>query len=255
MGHKPSAPKYDTNAALAEQNRLNQAAGYQTYANVNSPMGSYSVSVDPETGKMTVNKNLSGNSLMAQQIQANALSRFVADPQEATRAYYDSQMAYVQPTFDAQIDAAKESMVNRGIAMGSKTWNDTLASIESAQDKAKTAIANEAMLNAQNYQNNILGQAQTAGDLVIDPSLVEGAKGAGLYNTYDKKFQNEQDIYKSKMARYNAINSAIWSGGASVAGNVIGGWLGNNSNNNIVDSNGNVIGQKGGYGTYFGGTN
>lgn len=255
MGHKPSTPTYNQNAALAEQNRLNQAAGYQTYANVNSPLGGYSVSVDPDTGKMVVNKNLSENSLLAQQMQANALSRFVANPQEATQAYYNQQMQYVQPVFDRQIDAAKESMTNRGIAMGSKTWNDTLAEINNEQDKARTAMLNEAMFNAQNYQNNILGQAQTAGNLVVEPELVEGAKGAGLENTYDKKWQNEQDIYKSKMARYNAINNAIWSGGASIAGSMLGGWLGNNSNNNITDVNGNVIGQKGGYGTYFGGTN
>ncbi len=255
MGHKPSAPTYNTNAALAEQNRLNQAAGYQTYANVNSPMGGYTVSVDPNTGKMTVNKNLSQNSLLAQQAQANALSRFVADPRAATQAYYNSQMAYVQPQFDAQIDAAKASMANRGIAMGSKTWNETLKAINNEQDKAKTAMLNNAMLNAQDYQNNILGQAQTAGGMVVDPEMIEGAKGAGLENTYNKKWQNEQDIYKSKMSRYNAINSAIWSGGASIAGSTIGGWLGSNNNNNITDSNGNVIGQKGGYGTYFGGTN
>lgn len=209
MGHKPKAPTYNTQASLAEQKRLNQAAGYQTYANVNSPMGGYSVSVDPNTGKMTINKNLSENSLLAQQLQANALARFVANPQEATQAYYNTQMAYVQPVFDRQIADAKSSMANRGIAMGSKTWNDTLASIENAQDKARTAMLNDAMFNAQEYQTNILGQAGTAGGMVVDPQLVAGAQGAGLDNTYNKKFKNEQDVYKTKMSRYNANIKAI----------------------------------------------
>ena len=209
MGSKPSAPTYNAEAALAEQQRLNQAAGYQTYANVNSPMGGYTVDVDPVTGRLTVNKNLSQNSLLAQQAQANALSRFVADPNAATQAYYNSQMAYVQPQFDAQIDATKADMLNRGIKMGSKTWNDTLASVENAQDKAKTAMLNEAMFNAQNYQTNTLGQAQTAGGMVIDPALISGALGAGLENTYDKKWKNQQDVYKTKMARYNANIKAI----------------------------------------------
>lgn len=259
MGHKPSAPTYNQEAALAEQKRLNQAAGYQQYANVNSPMGGYSVSVDPETGRMTINKNLSEQSLMAQQAQANALSRFVANPQEATQAYYNKQMAYVQPTFDAQIERAKESMANRGIAMGSKTWNDTIAGIESAQDKAKTAIANDAVFNAQNYENNILGQAGVAGGMVVDPALVEAAQGAGLYNTYNQKYQSDVDNYKTAMARYNARQSA-WTQALNPLGNMAGSvaansWAANNNNkttNNITDINGNVIGQYGGYGVYNG---
>lgn len=222
MGSKPNAPTYNTNAALAEQNRLNQAAGYQTYANVNSPMGGYTVSVDPDTGKMTVNKNLSKNSLLAQQAQANALSRFVADPRTATQAYYNAQMAYVQPQFDAQIDAAKSSMANRGIAMGSKTWNETLKAINNEQDKAKIAMLNNAMFNAQDYQNNILGQAQNAGGMVIDPQMLAGAQGAGLENTYDKKWQNEQDVYKTKMARYNNNIRAIVNPIASFGGQAVG---------------------------------
>ena len=209
MGSKPSAPTYDVNASLAEQNRLNQAAGYQTYANLNGPMGGYTVDVDPVTGRMTVNKNLSQNSLLAQQAQANALSRFVADPNAATQAYYDSQMAYVQPQFDAQIDATKADMLNRGIKMGSKTWNETLAGLENAQDKARTAMINDAMFNAQDYQTNLINQAQAAGGMVIDPQMLEGAGGAGLENTYNKKWQSDQDIYKSKMARYNTIQKAI----------------------------------------------
>lgn len=223
MGHKPDAPTYNTNKALAEQNRLNHAAGYQTYANINSPLGGYTVDVDPETGRMTVNKNLSENSLLAQGAQANALSRFVADPYAATQAYYNSQMAYVQPQFDAQIDAAKADMANRGIKMGSKTWNDTLASIENAQDKAKTAMLNDAMFNAQNYQTNLINQAQAAGNMVIDPALIEGARGAGLENTYNNKWQNEQDIYKTQMARYNARMKAIFGSVGSVGGSVAGG--------------------------------
>lgn len=225
MGSTPQAPTYNTDASLAEQNRLNQAAGYQTYSNVNGPMGSYTVHVDPNTGKMTVNKALSTNSQVAMDSQANALSRFVADPQTAAQAYYNRQMAYVQPTFDAQINAAKESMTNRGITMGSKTWNDTLASIESAQDKARTAISNEALFNAQNYQNNILGQAQTAGGMVIDPQLVAGAQGAGLYDTYTRQFENEKQRYQTGMAGDNKWGNILGTVGG-IAGGVIGGIFG-----------------------------
>lgn len=254
MGHKPSAPTYDKSAALAEQRRLNQAAGLQTYANLNSPLGGYSVYVDPETGKMTVNKTLSDNSILAQQAQANALTRFVANPQEATQAYYDAQMAYVQPQFDAQIAAAQADLANRGIAEGSPTWNKAMADIAESQDRAKTAMINDALFNGQEYQTNLLNQAGAAGNMIIDPTLIDAARGAGLSDTYDKKWQNDQQIYKSKMERYNAINKAIWSGGASAVGAALGGMLGlgggANSASAVTDVNGNVLGQTGGYGQY-----
>lgn len=222
MGHKPSAPTYNKQAALAEQNRLNQAAGLQTYANLNSPMGGYSVTVDPNTGKMSVTKNLSENSLMAMAAQANALDKFVADPTRATKEYYDMQMAYIQPQFDAQIDAAQADMINRGIRPGSSAWNQTMANIDNAQDRAKTEIANNALFNGQQYQTNMLSQAASAGNMVVDPALIEAAKGAGLYDTYDKKWQNEQDIYKSQMARYNANLKAIVNPLGDVAGSLLG---------------------------------
>ena len=208
--YTPSAmqlPEYNTTAALDEQNRINSAYGYQKYANMNSPLGGYRVDIDPATGQMTVNKYLSDASQSAQTAQGNALSRFVANPQDAMRDYYNSQMEYVQPTFDAQIDAAKESMANRGIKMGSKTWNDTLAGIESAQDKSRTAMLNNALFNGQNYQSNLLGQAQIAGNQIIDPNMVEGTGGAGLSNIYANQYNallnQAQANYDNALLRYN----------------------------------------------------
>lgn len=225
MGSKPQAPVYSMDKAIADQNRLNQAAGLQQYANINSPLGGYSVSVDPNTGKMTVNKNLSENSLLAQQAQANALSRFIANPQDATRSYYNMQMSYIQPQFDAQMDAAKEDMANRGISAGSKTWNQTLGNLEESQDRARTAMINEALFNAQNYQNNILGQAQLAGNQVIDPTMIAGAQGAGLEDIYNKEFENAKARYKTEVANSNKWGRALGIGG-SIIGGVIGGIYG-----------------------------
>lgn len=229
MGNKPSAPKYDTEAAIKEQNRINQAYSNQLYANVNSPTGGYSVSVDPGTGQLTVSKNLSENSLLAQQAQNNALNQFVANPNAATQAYYNSQMAYVQPQFDAQIDAAKADMANRGIKMGSKTWNETLASLENAQDKARIAMVNDAMFNGQNYQSNILNQASMLGSQIIDPTMVSGQGGAGLYDMYEQQYQNSIDEYKTKLARYNAAQQA-WIQAINPLGGMSGSFMGDTGN-------------------------
>ena len=51
MGSSSNAPKYDTSAAQAEQQRINQATGQQMYANVVSPLGGYTTSIDPVTGQ------------------------------------------------------------------------------------------------------------------------------------------------------------------------------------------------------------
>ena len=186
MGSKPSAPKYDTNASKAEQNRINQTVANQTYADLHSPLGGYSVYVDPDTGQMTVNKSLNDNSLLAQQIQGNLISQYTADPRTAQDVYYNRQMQYVNPTFERQVANAESSLANRGVQMGSNTWNNTMNSVYGAQDKANTAMLNNALLNGQQYQSNLINQAGTAGNLVYDPTLIEGQQGAGIEDLYNK---------------------------------------------------------------------
>lgn len=224
MGHKPSTPRYDTSAAKAEQNRINQTVANQYYSDVNSPLGSYSVYVDPNTGQMTINKSLNDNSLLAQQIQGNLISQYTADPRAAQDAYYNRQLQYVNPTFERQIANTQESLANRGVQMGSNTWNKAMNSVYSAQDKANTAILNNALLNGQQYQSNLINQAGTAGNLVYDPSLIEGQQGAGLSDLYDALYQNKIANYKTAMANNNAAQRILGTVGG-VAGGVLGGYF------------------------------
>jgi hypothetical protein len=67
--------------------------------------------------------------------------------------------------------------------------------------------------------------------MVIDPQLIAGAQGAGLENTYDKKWQNKQDNYKTQMARYNANLKAIINPLGNVSGSILGGMFGSSNNN------------------------
>lgn len=221
MGSKPHAPKYDTNAAKAEQNRINQTVANQTYADLNGPLGSYSVYVDPDTGQMTINKQLSDVSNYAQGLQGNILSQYVADPRIAQNAYYNRQMQYVNPTFERQVANAQESLANRGIQMGSNTWNRAMNSVYDAQDKANTALLNNALLNGQQYQQGLINQAGIAGGMITDPSVIEGQQGAGIEDLYNKKFENEMARYKTKVASNNKWGTAL-----GLAGGVVGGVLG-----------------------------
>lgn len=260
MGSTPSAPVYNRDADIAEQNRLNQAAGLQQYANVSSPLGGYSVSVDPVTGQMTVNKTLSDNSQLALQQQKQALASYTGDPTQAANAYYNAQMAYLQPHMDRQIERAESSMTNRGLPLGSNAWNQYMGDIYENQNRTLSALSNEALAKGQQYQTNILSNASMLGGQVIDPTMVGGQAGAGLENTYDKQFANEQQRYQTAMANRNSLTSGILGtvgtiGGAalgSVLAPGVGTALGAQLGKSVVDVNGNVLGQVGGYGTYQG---
>ena len=240
MGSKPSAPKYDTNAAREEQNRLNQAAGVQKYANVNSPLGGYSISVDPDTGKMTVNKVLSDNSTAAQNAQL-ATMQYYGNPSEAEQAYYDAQMAYLQPQMDRQVRRTESGLTNRGLALGSNAWNEATGDVYDAQNQMVDNLSNNAVNAGQQYQSNMLGSASMLGNQVYDPGMVGGANGAGLYNTYDKKYQNAIDIYKTKMGQYNAAQQA-WVQALNPLGGMAGSMAANYGNNNNVETFKNNMG-------------
>ena len=222
MGSKPSTPTYDTSRAYSEQNRINQAAGNQLYANVTSPTGGYTTTVDPSTGQITINKNLSDNSNVALGAQYAALSNYSGDPTEAANAYYNAQMEYLQPQFDRQVQRAESSLTNRGIPLGSKAWNDAMDAVYDNQNQQMGALSSNALLAGQQYQQNILNQAATAGGQVIDPTMVSGQAGAGLSDTYDKQFANTIEKYKNDVANYNNKWGTITNLGGQLLGTAMG---------------------------------
>lgn len=217
----PSVPTYNVGSAQAEQNRINQATGNQLYANVNSALGGYSTSVDPVTGQITVNKNLGENSQAALNAQKMALANYTGDPTTAANAYYNAQMAYLQPQMDRQIERAESSLTNRGLPLGSNAWNNAMGDIYENQNRTLSSLSNQALANGQQFQSNILSQAGMLGGQVIDPSLVSGQAGAGLENTYDKQFANEVEKWKQKVANQQA-SSGLGSAIGSIAGGVLG---------------------------------
>ena len=225
MGSKPSTPTYDTAAAEAQQKRLNQAAGNQLYANVNSPLGSYSTSIDPVTGQITVNKQLGAGSSAAQTAQLSALSNYSGDPTEAANAYYNAQMAYMQPQLDRQVERAESSLTNRGLPLGSNAWNSAMGDVYDAQNRTLTALSNEALANGQQFQTNILNQAALAGGQVIDPTVLSGQAGAGYENTYDKVYQNQIAKYQSEMANQNALTGGLLGAFGTIGGAALGSLL------------------------------
>lgn len=225
MGDKPSVPKYDVNQAQAEQNRINQATGQQMYADVVSPLGGYKTSVDPVTGKITIDKQLSDTSRLAQQQQLSALGTYTGDPTEAANAYYKAQMAYLQPQMQRQVERAESSLTNRGLPIGSSAWNEAMEGVYDAQNRSLESLTANALAQGQQYQSNILNQAAMLGSQIIDPTMVGGQAGAGLENAYDKQFANEVEKWKQDVANKNS-KSNMFSTIGQIGGGIIGGIYG-----------------------------
>lgn len=226
MGQTPNTPHYNMNAAINEQNRVNLASANQKYADVNGPQGGYSVSVDPTTGQMTVNKVLSQNSQTAYGQQQQMLERGLTyNPNEAEQAYYNAQMAYLQPQMQRQVARTESGLTNRGIALGSNAWNEATGDMYNAQNQMMGGIGSSAVNAGQNYQNNIYNQSSMLGSQIIDPTVVSGQAGAGLESTYDPQFENKIAKYKTLMSA-NHANQQILGGIGTVAGGIIGGIYG-----------------------------
>jgi hypothetical protein len=223
MGSSSNTPSYNTSTAQAEQQRINQATGQQMYANVNSALGGYTTSVDPNTGQITINKTLSDPSRVAQQQQLMALGNYTGDPTEAANAYYKAQMAYLQPQMERQITRAESSLTNRGLPIGSSAWNEAVGNVYDAQNRSLESLTNNALAQGQQYQSNILNQAAMLGSQVIDPTMVGGQAGTGLENTYDKQFASDVEKWKQEQANKNALIGGIAQLGGTALGALLGG--------------------------------
>ena len=201
MGQKPDTPHYNQNVAINEQNRINQAAANQLYANVNSPLGGYTTYVDPTTGQLTVNKTLDANSQSALDQQKAALRQYMMnDGSDAANAYYNARMAYLQPQMQRQTARSETALTNRGIPLGGSAWNEYMGDVYDAQNQQLSGLGSSAVNAGQDYRTGLLNQSSALGGQVINPSLVSGQAGAGLENRYDQMFNNEVALYKTKMA-------------------------------------------------------
>lgn len=212
MSSYPSAPKYDKQADLNEQHRINQAAANQQYANLVSDLGGYSVSVDPKTGRTTINKNLNDNSKTALWLQNEALKAYKVNPEEQRQQYFDAQMAYVQPYLDRQRANVMQDLENKGIPIGSTAYNSVMANLDKDQDNLVNMISADALYSGQDYNTNMLNQAAALGSQVYEPTMIQGIQGVGLSNTSQNELDYAKALYATNVANANAKNQAIGQG-------------------------------------------
>ena len=225
MGVSPSTPHYNQDAARNEQYRINQATANQLYADVNSPLGGYTTSVNPVTGQITVNQALNDNSQNALNQQRFAIENYATtDGSDAANAYYNAQMAYLQPQMQRQTTRSETALTNRGIPLGGSAWNEYMGDVRDAQNQQLSGLGSSAISAGQGYQNNFLNQANMLGSQVVTPDMVSGQGGAGYENRYDQQFENDVAKYKTKMAGSNVHQQVLGAGG-TVVGGLLGGYF------------------------------
>lgn len=226
MGQTPNTPQYNQGAARSEQERVNLAAAYQQYADVYGPNGGYYTTVDPDTGQITVNRYLSGNSQNALNQQQTALENYYAnDGTDAANAYYNAQMAYLQPQMQRQTMRSETALTNRGIPIGGAAWNEYMGDVRDAQNQQLANLGSTALSTGQGYQGNFLNQANMLGSQVVTPEMVAGQAGAGFEETYGPQYENAIQKYKTLMAT-NHQNQQILGTIGAVGGGIIGGIYG-----------------------------
>lgn len=246
MGQTPNTPHYNQNAAINDQNRINLAAAYQKYADVNSPLGGYTTTVDPTTGQLTVNTTLDANSQNALDQQKAVLRQYmINDGSDAANAYYNARMAYLQPQMQRQTARSETALTNRGIPLGGNAWNEYMGDVYDAQNQQLSGLGSSALTAGQDYRTGLLNQGSALGGQVINPTLISGQSGAGLSDVYDPQFQNEIAKYKTLMSS-NHANQQILGGIGSVAGGIIGGiyggWGGAAAGSSIGGAAGTAVG-------------
>ena len=245
MGQTPNTPKYNQDAAISDQQRVNLAAAAQRYADVTGANGGYSVYVDPATGQITVNQTLSDNSNNALAQQQRLLRNYSGDGTDAANAYYNARMAYLEPQMQRQVTRSQTALTNRGIPIGGAAWNEYMGDIYDAQNQQLAGLGSTALSTGQNYQNNILNQGSMLGGQVVTPTMVNGQAGAGIEATYDPQYQNAIAKYKTLMSS-NHANQQILGGLGTIAGGVIGGiyggWGGAQTGMAVGGAAGNAIG-------------
>jgi hypothetical protein len=238
MGDKPSVPKYDVDAAHAEQEYIRDKTKQDLYLNYNSGLGGYTY--DPETNQINVNYNTADKNRLLN--ITGAVNNLDMNPDEATVNYYNRAIASIQPELDKYRAQTSANLVNKGIPIGSQAYNEVMRQqdndIANTLADLYTASRSQALADTGAQIGNI-GALQSQ---MYSPEYVAGIGSTGLKDTYNDQFQNQMDIYNAKMASYNSKIGAINKLGGTVGGAIgsiwgpIGGMIGSTIGSGVTSA-------------------
>lgn len=225
MGSK--GPKYDEQAAWDSQEKAAQMQSkYGTYG-VNSALGGLRTTQNAD-GTYSLSYDMNDSDRMRMSLVNQGLSGLNLDPTAAQQAYYNQATSQLLPQFQQDQDRLHEQLVNRGITAGSSLYDDQMNKLRQNQNNQLSNIANQSVYEGQNYLANRIGNIGSLAsqyDLLNIPGM-SGATGAQFEQTYDKKFQQDLDRYKRKVAARTAMMKSVGEGVGSAIGAYFGGPMG-----------------------------
>ena len=236
MGDKPSMPKYNVDAARAEQEYIRDKTKQDLYLNYNSGLGGYTY--DPKTNQINVNYNTADRNRLSN--ITGAINNLDMNPDEATANYYNRAMASIQPELDKYRAQTSANLVNKGIPIGSQAYNEVMRQQDNDISNTLADIYSRSRSQALADTGAQIGNIGALQSQMYQPEYVAGIGSTGLRDTYNDQFQNQMDRYNAKMASYNSKIGAINKLGGTVFG-AIGGGLGGPVGNMVGSAIGSGI--------------
>lgn len=221
MGSK--GPKYNEDAAWKSQEKAAQMQSkYGTYG-VDSALGSLRTQQNAD-GTYSLAYDMNASDRMRQSLVNQGLSNLNLDPSQAQQAYYNQATSQLIPQFQQDQDRLHEQLVNRGITVGSSLYNDQMNKLRQNQNNQLSNISNQAVYEGQNYLANQIGNIGSLAsqyDLLNIPGM-SGSTGAQFEETYSKKFANDMDRYKRKVAARTGMMKTVGEGIGTAIGSIWG---------------------------------
>lgn len=213
MGSK--GPKYNQNQAMDSQIKTAQAqAKYGTYG-VNSIFGNMGLQQNAD-GTYTLNYENSNADRQRQNLVNQGLAGLSLDPTKAQNAYYAQATRQLLPQFQRNEDRLHEQLVNRGITAGSSLYNEQMENLRNQQNGTLADISNQAVFSGQDYLGSQIGNIGALANQfdALKVGSLGGQTGAGFQDTYNQKFNADQQRAQAK--------NAMWGTIGSLAGSAIG---------------------------------
>ena len=219
MGKKAKTPAYDFKAS--QDNQIWAAEQARKYGNVgvNSELGGYNWITNPD-GTQSINVNLSDADKQKLNLQNQALSNLNLDPTQAQNTYYNMATRYMKPEFAEQRQDLETDLINKGIPIGSQSWNRAMGELQDNQNQALAQARDNALFQGQQYTSGNIGNINSLGASVYNPiqNMVQG-QGGQFGGQYDTQYAAQVSKAQQKAANRNALLGA----GIQVGGSILGG--------------------------------
>lgn len=223
MGKKAKTPAYDFNAS--QNNQIWAAEQARKYGNVgvNSELGGYNWTTNPD-GTQSINVNLSDADKQKLNLQNQALSNLNLDPTQAQNTYYNMATRYMKPEFAEQRQDLEIDLINKGIPIGSQSWNRAINDLEDNQNQALAQARDNALFQGQQYTSGNIGNINSLGASVYNPiqNMIQG-QGGQFGGQYDAQYAAQVSKAQQNAANRNALTGAIIGSLGSIGNGALSG--------------------------------